>query len=120
MKRQKQLRDFLIKTIQKEIPDSFLNGSLKNSLPNIVNFGFKGVNSYDLVLKLDLLGFAVSSGSACTTLKLKPSSVLLALGLSEKEANSSIRISFGWQTTKKDLIGFLKALKKSVFELRRK
>lgn len=110
----KELRDYLIDRIFKEILGSKLSGSLENRLPNNANFNFGAVkNSIDnLVVALDLVGYAVSSGSACQSKAQKPSHVLAAIGLPLRDITRSIRISIGKQTTKEEINGFIEALKK--------
>ncbi|MBZ1348753.1 MAG: cysteine desulfurase [Candidatus Liptonbacteria bacterium] len=72
-------------------------------LPHILNICFTGYPADELIIKLDLDGLAVSAGSACSARSLKPSRVLLGLGLSEKQALSSLRFSFGRQTDKNQI-----------------
>lgn len=118
-KRLWNLREKVIKGVLKKIPHSQLNGHPKKSLPNIVNFSFKGVEGESLVVQLDLLGIATSTGSACSTEKLEPSHVLLAIGLKPEQAHSSLRVSFGRWTTEKDINYFLKVLPQIVKNLRK-
>lgn len=110
--RVKKLRNKLIDGILERIPGSRLNGPRKNRLPNNVNVFLPGKEGEALVLALDQEGIAVSTGSACATKSLKPSHVLLALGLSKKEALSSLRISLGKYTTEEEINKTLKALTK--------
>jgi len=88
-------------------------------LPNIVNFSFRGVEGEALVLALDQEGIATSTGSACTSLALTPSHVLVAMGLSDAEAHSSLRISIGKNTTLEEINYFLKVLPEVVERLRK-
>jgi cysteine desulfurase len=118
-KRLKKLKDKLIKGILNKIPGSHLNSHPEKSLPNIVNFWFEGVDGESLVIQLDLMGIAVSTGSACSTQKLEPSHVLLAIGLKEKEIQGSLRISFGRFTKEKDIDYFLKILPKVIERVRK-
>lgn len=115
----KHLRDRLIKTILKIIPDTRLNGSPSQRLPNNVNLSFKGAEGEALVIALDQKGIAVSTGSACSSKTLEPSRVLLALGLSEEEAHGSLRITLGRYTTEKEVEKFLKVLSPIVDRLRK-
>ena len=80
-------------------------------LPNIFNVYFPGHRAEELLIKLDLNGVAVSSGSACAAFSSKPSHVLKALGYNEKKINSSLRFSFGKFTTKGDLDTTFKIIK---------
>ncbi|MDD4899554.1 MAG: cysteine desulfurase NifS [Candidatus Omnitrophica bacterium] len=96
---QAKLRDQMIKQIEKNIPDVFLNGHRTKRLSNNINFSFKGVEGDTLLVNLDLLGIAASSGSACSSTSLEPSHVLMACGLSREIAQSAIRFSLGrWST----------------------
>lgn len=104
------LRDRLIGGVLKNIPSARLNGSSEFCLPNNVNICFPGVDAESLIIALDQEGIAVSSGSACSTRAIKPSHVLLALGLSEKDARSSVRITLGRYTTEREIAAPLKAL----------
>ncbi|MCH8741825.1 cysteine desulfurase [Patescibacteria group bacterium] len=119
VERIKKLRDRLISEILKNISGSKLNGSLEHRLPNNTNFSFKGIEGESLVIALDQERIAVSTGSACSAKTLKPSHVLLALGLSEKEALSSLRLTLGRYTTTKEIETTLKVLPKIVERLRK-
>jgi len=119
--RVKKLREKLVADVLIKIPGSKLNGP-KNSedrLPNIVNFSFEGVEGEALVLALDQEGIAVSTGSACTSSALLPSHVLMAMGLSDLEAHSSLRVSLGKYTTLAEVNYFLKVLPKIIERLRK-
>ncbi len=116
-KRQKRLRDKMIKEVLK-IDQSYLNGSFDKRLPNNANFRFSFVEGESLMLQLDMRGVAVSTGSACSSEKLEPSHVLMALGLKPQEAHGSLRVSLGRYTKEKDIDYFLKVLPKIVKELR--
>jgi len=116
-KRLENLRDRLIKNVLK-IEDSFLNGHPKKRLPNNANFSFLFVEGESIAIQLDLAGIAVSTGSACSSAKLKPSSVLLATGLKPEQAQGSLRISLGRWTTRKEIEVFLRTLPKVIKQLR--
>lgn len=115
-----KLRERLVKGVLK-IPGTKLNGPVKkeDGLPNIANFSFEGVEGEGLVIALDQERIAVSTGSACTSRELKPSHVLVAMGLSEPEAHSSLRISLGKYTTENEINYFLKTLPKVIERLRK-
>lgn len=81
--------------IRAKIPHIIVNGDESNRLPGIVNIVFDGVTGDSLMHLLDLKGICVSTSSACVSGKDKPSHVLLALGLTEEQAKSAIRISYG-------------------------
>jgi len=112
-----KLRDKLIKNILK-IKDSYLTGHPKNRLSNNASFYFSFIEGESLVLQLDLQGIAASTGSACSSIKLEPSHILLAIGLKPQEAHGSLRISLGRWTTEKEIDYFIKVLPKIVKKLR--
>jgi len=113
-----RLRDKLIIGIIKTIPGAKLNGSAKDRLPNNANFSFKGAEGEAMVIALDQKGIAVSTGSACSSKSLEPSHVLVALGLSEEEAHTSLRVTLGRGTKEQDIIKILKELPIIVKKLR--
>ena len=115
----KHLRDKIIKTILKIIPDARLNGSSLQRLPNNVNLSFKGAEGEAIVIALDQKSIAVSTGSACSSKTLEPSHVLLALGFSEEEAHGSLRITLGRYTTQKEIEKFFKVLPPIIERLRK-
>jgi len=115
----KLLKDKLIKTIFKLIPDARLNGSASHRLVNNINLSFNGAEGEAMVIALDQKGIALSTGSACSSKRLEPSHVLLALGLSEEEAHSSLRITLGRYTTKEEIEKLLKTLPLIVERLRK-
>ena len=117
IKRIKKLQDKIIEEVLK-IPNTRLNGSREKRLPNNVNISISGVEGESLVIALDQYGIAVSTGSACSSKELKPSHVLLAIGLSPKEAHGSLRITLGRFTTEEEVDYFLKILPKVVKRLR--
>ena len=91
----KELKTYFIKELEEVYPSAIINGHLTNSLPGLINISFPGFLSDILMTKLDRVNIAVSSGSACGSGSIKPSSVLSEIGVSEKLNQSSIRISFG-------------------------
>jgi len=113
------LRDKLIREILKTIPDSHLNGHPRLRLQNNVNFWFKGVEGESVVLQLDLKGIAVSTGSACSSVKLEPSHVLLATGLKHEQAHGSLRITLGKFTKESEINYVLKVLPEIISNLRK-
>ena len=114
-----KLRDKLIKEILKKIKNSHLNGHPQKRLPNNINFRFEGAEGESIMLHLDLLGIAVSTGSACSSSNLEPSHVLLALGLKPEETHGSLRISLGRWTTEKEINYLLKILPKIIEKIRK-
>jgi len=116
-----KLKDKLVADVLIKVSGSKFNGPDKDEdrLPNIANFSFEGVEGEALVLSLDQEGIAVSTGSACTSQALTPSHVLMAMGLSDLEAHSSLRISLGKYTTLAEINYFLKVLPKIIERLRK-
>ena len=110
-----KLRDRLWVGLQ-DMEQIFLNGSMEQSIPNIVNISFNFVEGESMMMSLKDL--AVSSGSACTSATLEPSYVLRALGLSDELAHSSIRFSFGRYTTEDDIDRIIEEVKAAVSKLR--
>lgn len=97
------LRDYLASRLTSEIPKAVLNGHASARLPNNVNVSILDIEGEAVILYLDAEGIAVSTGSACTSITLDPSHVILALGLPYEYAHSSIRFTLGRSTTKEDL-----------------
>lgn len=114
-----KLRNYLIKRILKEIPNSKLNGSKIKRSPNNASFIFSNIEGESLIIMLDAEGVAASTGSACSSGTLEPSHVLLSIGLKPEEAHSSLRITLGKYTTKKEIDYAVKVIKKSVEKLRK-
>ena len=112
------LRDKLIDNVLKNIPEVYLNGHPKIRLPNNANFSIRYIEGESLLLNLDLLGIAVSTGSACTSSSLEPSHVLLAIGLSHEVAHGSVRFTLGRWTKEEDIDYVLEQLPKVVKKLR--
>lgn len=97
------LRDKLENGLLDSIPDSRVNGDIDNRLPNTSNISFKNVEGEAILLMLDRLGIAASSGSACTSGSLEPSHVLRAMGVPFNYAHGSIRLSLSRYTTDSDI-----------------
>lgn len=116
--RQIALRDRLIREIRSRIPEATLTGHATERLPNNVSFCFRGTQGEALVVSLDLEGFSVSSGSACTSGNTDPSHVLLALGLDRDLAQGSLRLTLGRETTDADIDALVGALPPIVARLR--
>ncbi len=113
------LRDRLIEGLTARVPGTHLNGHPTQRLPGNVNISFDGVEGEALLLRLDLVGVAASSGSACTSGALDPSHVLMALGLSEAAANGALRLTLGTETTPEEIDRVLDILPPIVDDLRR-
>jgi len=113
-----RLRDKLTKGLLESIPSSFLNGHPTQRLPNNANIRFSYIEGESLILSLDMLGIACSSGSACTSKTLEPSHVLLAIGLKHEEAHGSLLFTLGKQNTEEDADYVVNALPDIVKRLR--
>jgi cysteine desulfurase len=96
-----------------------VNGTPDNRLPNTTNIRFDGIEGEAIVIALDLRGYAVSSGSACSSGAVEPSHVLLAMGLTPEDARSSVRFSLGPENTESEVDGLIEAVEASVAHLRR-
>lgn len=103
MKKEIELRDYLISRIEAEIPYCRLNGDRKKRLPNNVNFSFQFIEGESMLILLDSKGIAASSGSACTSGSLDPSHVLLAIGLPHEIAHGSLRLTLSEENTKEEM-----------------
>ena len=111
------LRDRVMAGIE-ALPDVFVNGHRERRLSNNVHLTVSGVEAESLVLFLDSLGYAIGSGSACSSGEHKASPVLLAMGLPEREAFSVVRITVGKDNTPDEVDGFRKAFSTVVAQLR--
>lgn len=98
------------------LPGVSINGNLEQKLPNILNIRFDGIDNEALIASCTDLAF--SAGSACTSATMSASHVLQAMGLSNEQANSSVRISFGRFTTEKETITAARTIKHHVERLR--
>jgi cysteine desulfurase len=97
------LRDKMIKGLLDPIPCSFLNGHPTKRLPNNVSVRYNFIEGESMLLSLDMMGVAASSGSACTAKTLEPSHVLLAMGLKHEEAHGSLMFSLGRGNTEEEV-----------------
>jgi cysteine desulfurase len=113
------LRDRLEQGILSRIPGAVVNGSVDHRLPNTTNIRFDGIEGEAIVIALDLRGYAVSSGSACSSGAVEPSHVLIAMGLTAEQARSSVRFSLGPENTEAEVDGLIEAVDASVAHLRR-
>jgi cysteine desulfurase len=113
------LRDRLIGTVLEEIPNAKLTGHPSERLPNHASFVFEGVDGNELLMMLDMAGFACSSGSACKTGNPEPSEVLTAIGLSRSWALGSLRVTMGMGTSTGQVETFLHELPAAVARCRR-
>ena len=117
-KRLSVLRDQLIEGIRTQIKGTHLNGSREKRLPNNLNFCFSSIEGEALVMSLDIQGVMGSTASACSSAKLEPSHVLLALGLKPELAQGSLRLTLGKSTTSNDIDYVLEIIPAIVERLR--
>ncbi len=118
IKKETELRDYLIGRIEKEIPYCRLNGHRTKRLPGNVNFAFRFIEGESMLIMLDMKGICASSGSACTSGSLDPSHVLLAIGLKHEIAHGSLRLTLSAENTKEEMDIVVDELKKIVAKLR--
>ena len=116
--RERQVRDYLIEKIRREIPYCRLNGHPTLRLPNNVNFSFRFIEGESLLIMLDMEGICASSGSACTSGSLDPSHVLLAIGLPHEIAHGSLRLTLNEEITEKDADFVVEKIREIVEKLR--
>jgi len=117
--REAALRDQLEHAVLDRIADTHVNGAGAPRTPNTTNIRFDGIDSDALLIALDLRGFAVSSGAACSSGATEPSHVLLATGLTKLQARSSIRFSVGRGNDAQQVDALVGALEESVAHLRK-
>ena len=115
---ERDLRDYLIERVLKEIPYTRLNGHRTNRLPNNANFSFQFIEGESLLIMLDMEGICGSSGSACTSGSLEPSHVLLALGRIHDIAHGSLRLTLSEDTTEEQILYTVKSVTEAVEYLR--
>ncbi|MGB5823399.1 MAG: cysteine desulfurase NifS [Proteocatella sp.] len=113
-----KLRDKLIEGVLETIPYTIVTGDREQRLSTIASFCFRFIEGEALLLSLDLVGIAGSSGSACTSGALDPSHVLMALGLTHEIAHGSLRLSLSDFTTEEDIDYVLEKLPVIVERLR--
>ena len=113
------LRDRLEHGIKERIPDLQFNGVNAPRVPNTLNVCFDGIEGEAMVISLDLKGFSVSSGAACSSGAVEPSHVLLAIGLTRQQAKSSIRFSLGLGNDEAQVDQLIEAVAASCAQLRR-
>lgn len=114
-----ELRDRLASLVLDRVSDAWVNGSMKKRLPGSLNFGFSYVEGESLLLYLDSMGIAVSTGSACSSHKLEPSHVLMALGLKPNECHGSLRITMGRSNTQEEVDYVAECIQEAVNRFRR-
>ena len=113
------LRDRLERGVLARVPHAFVNGVDAPRIPNTTNICFEGIEGEAMLIALDLRGFAVSSGSACSSGAVEPSHVLMEIGLTREQARSSLRFSLGRVNTAEQVDALIDAVADSVAHLRR-
>lgn len=106
----KKLHHLLLEELDKKSINYIYNGSPKDKIYNVINISLPGYNGEDLVARLDAIGFEVATGAACEAGNDEPSRALMAIGRTKKEAQGSLRISFGRSTTDEEIRRFAEAL----------
>lgn len=114
----KDLRDYFEDEIKAQISGVSITCEKSKRLSNTSSLVIPGVDGETLLVSLDLKGFAVSTGAACSSGNPEPSPVLLALGLTRAEAQNSLRVSLGWSTTREQIDLFIHHLVEVVEHLR--
>jgi cysteine desulfurase len=112
------LRDRFIQGIFERIDGIRLNGHPARRLPNNINLSVESIEGEGMILSLDMMGIACSTGSACSSSSLEPSHVLLAIGLPHELSHGSLRFSLGMYTKEGDIDAVLEALPQVVGRLR--
>lgn len=110
-KRLSGLRDWLMGKLS-SVPGITIHGDRQHRLPGNISFSVQGVGQDTMLIRLDMEGFAVSAGSACSAGSLEPSHVLTAMGVGADEAASALRVTLGRFTEKEDLARFIRTIRK--------
>jgi cysteine desulfurase len=97
------LQDYFITALQSKVPEAIINGAKKHRLPNNVHITIPGEDNELLIFALDEKGILAAAGSACSASNEEPSHVLRAMGISDADAQASLRLTLGKHTTKEDL-----------------
>ena len=109
----------IIRTLDNKIPDMLVNGDVQKGLDNIISLSFKGVDSQLLMMQLDRMGIAVSSGSACSSGSVKPSGILRACGVPDSYIRGTLRISPGRFNKDEEIEKFIRILPDIVEKVRK-
>ncbi|MGN0814706.1 MAG: cysteine desulfurase family protein [Candidatus Coproplasma sp.] len=112
------VRDYFVNRVLSEISGTTLNGRGAQRLPSHANISFEGCDGENILFLLDLNGVAVSTGSACSSGAVTPSHVLTAMGLTERQAKSSVRFTFGKYNTNEEADRVIDVLKSAVNKIR--
>jgi len=116
-KKMKKMSDLLISEITSRVKNYKLNSSRDICVPSIINLSFPGFEGESIILGLNFKGIYVSSGSACSSASIEPSHVLSAIGLTDEESLSSIRVSLGKDNTEEHIHEFVNALEGVLMQL---
>ena len=103
VKRLQRLQQLFCGLIEKHVPSAVINGSRKNRLPNNIHITIPGQDNERLIFQLDEAGILCAAGSACSASDEEPSHVLKAMGISQTDAQASLRFTMGLQTTAEDI-----------------
>ena len=114
----RKLRDSLESQILEKISGVVITGAQNARLPNVSSMKIEGIDGETLLMNLDIEGFSVSTGAACSSGNPEPSPVLLAMGFTRDEAQSSMRIGLGWGNTQEEIDRFVASLEKVVARVR--
>jgi cysteine desulfurase len=114
----KRLRDRFENGLLERIPDIYVNGTRDIRLPNTTNIAFRFIEGEALLVSLDMVGIAVSTGSACTSGSVEPSYVLTGMGVDPVDAQGSLRFSLGYGNTEEDVDYALEKIPEIVMRLR--
>jgi cysteine desulfurase len=106
-----QLQAYAYKQIEQQLPQAVINGSQKHRLPNNLHITLPGTDNERLLVQLDGQGILAAAGSACSASDEEPSHVLLAMGLSSVDAQSSLRITMGRATQQSDIDALIRAIR---------
>jgi cysteine desulfurase len=113
-----KLKTKIVKTLTSKLSHCYLNGSLDTQVPNIISIRFDYIEGESLVYLLDTNNICASSASACASLSLAPSHVLISMGLQPEQAHGTVRLSIGRFTTNEEVNHLLKVLPEIVSKLR--
>jgi cysteine desulfurase len=108
------LQEYAIQQLTSQLQSAVINGSQKHRLPNNIHITIPGVDNERLIFALDEQGIQVAAGSACSASSDTPSHVLRAIGLSDQDAQASLRCTIGRRTTKEDIEVLVSALSKLI------
>lgn len=114
----RELRDYFESRVLLEIPSASVTSAESPRVASTSSLLLPGTDGETLLMSLDMDGFSVSTGAACSSGSPEPSPVLLAMGLTRDEAQCSLRVGLGWSTTRQEIEAFIEALKRVVIRLR--